>query len=316
MNAATENPGASGRDVILLALLVMIWGSNFLFTKVALAEFAPLPLSIARLLVGAVMLTLIALPLRQSFPLHWRQWLWLIPIGAFNFAIPFYLMIRAQVSLPSSAAAMFISSIPLFTLLLTRWILRRPVSLRRWSGFAIGFAGLLWLTGSSTSVQESSSTSWEPQLLLIAACVCFAFSAIFIRKMPPMPPLPATAMMLWFGSLMLIPFGGVDLLRQVHGIATNHAGINDPALIALLSLGFLGILPTGIGQAMRTFTIQRHGPVFFSIVGYLVPVWATLLGILVLGESLTVPVALAFLTILAGLALSHDGGFSTGRGRR
>ena len=98
MSTAAEKHGASSRDVVLLALLVMIWGSNFSFTKVALAEFAPLPLSIARLLVGAVVLTLIALPARQQFPLHWRQCLWLIPIGAMNFAIPFSLMIRAQIS--------------------------------------------------------------------------------------------------------------------------------------------------------------------------------------------------------------------------
>ncbi len=72
------------------------------------------------------------------------------------------------------------------------------------------------------------------------------------------------------------------------------------------------IMPTGIGQAMRTFTIQRHGPVFFSIVNYLIPLWATMLGVVVLGETLTAPIVLAFAVVAIGLFLSHDGGFSAG----
>lgn len=315
-DAGSTSTRVSGGDITLLALLTMIWGSNFLFTKVALAEFAPVQLAIARLLIGALILTLFALLARQQFPMQLRQWAWLIPLGALNFAVPFYLMIRAQVALPSSTAAMFIASIPLFTLLLTRLILKRAVSWRRWTGFMIGFAGLLWLTSSSAAIQVGDDANWFPQALLISACVCFAFSAIYIRKMPPMPPLPATAMMLWFGGLMLVPFGGTDLLVHTRAVMAHQAGLNDPAFVALLALIFLGVLPTGIGQAMRTLTIQRHGPVFFSIVGYLVPIWATMLGIVVLSEQLTVSVSLAFLTILAGLALSHDGGFSTGRGRR
>jgi drug/metabolite transporter (DMT)-like permease len=258
----------------------------------------------------------IALLARQKFPMHWRQWAWLIPLGALNFAVPFYLMIRAQVTLPSSTAAMFIASIPLFTLLMTRVILKRAVSWRRWAGFAIGFVGLLWLTRSSTAIQAGSDADWFPQALLISACVCFALSAIVIRKMPPMAPLPATAMMLWFGGLMLVPFGGLALVDHIQAVVAVHAGWHDPSMVALLALIFLGVLPTGIGQAMRTLTIQRHGPVFFSIVSYLVPIWATMLGIVVLNEQLTLSVTLAFLVILTGLALSHDGGFSTGRGRR
>ncbi len=299
--------------VIVIALLTVIWGSNFFFTKVALNQFDPMPVATARLFIGASVLTLIVFAMGQRLPLKLSLWKWLAPLGILNFGIPFMLMVWAQTTLSSSTASMFIASIPLFTLLFTRLILKTAVSAKRWFGFLIGTAGLISLTLSTRHETIDLSVGMLPQLAMLLSAVCFGLSAIYIRKMPKIEPLPATATMLWFGTLTQLPLGGPQLVSDVGNVLANHlVSLSDPVTVAFIALTFLGVMPTGIGQAMRTFTIQRHGPVFFSIVNYLIPLWATMLGVVVLGESLTLGVVLAFAVVVIGLLLSHDGGFSTG----
>lgn len=305
---STDHSGA-----IVIALLTVIWGSNFFFTKVALDEFAPMPVATARLLIGAAVLTLFVFAMGQRLPMEPRLWKWLAPLGILNYGIPFGLMVWAQTTLSSSTASMFIASIPLFTLLFTRLILKTQVTRKRWLGFLIGTAGLTSLTLSTRHETIDLSVGMLPQLAMLLAAVCFGLSAIYIRKMPKIEPLPATAAMLWFGAIAQLPLGGVQLVTDVGNVLTNHlTSLSDPVTIAFIALIFLGVLPTGIGQAMRTFTIQRHGPVFFSVVNYLIPLWATMLGVVVLGETLTLGIGLAFAVVVIGLLLSHDGGFSTG----
>jgi drug/metabolite transporter (DMT)-like permease len=299
--------------VIVIALLTVIWGSNFFFTKVALNEFAPMPVATARLLIGAAVLTIIVFAMGQRLPMEIRLWKWLAPLGILNFGFPFMLMVWAQTTLSSSTASMFIASIPLFTLLFTRLILKTRVTGKRWFGFLIGTAGLTSLTLSTRHETIDLSVGMLPQLAMLLSAVCFGLSAIYIRKMPRIEPLPATATMLWFGAIAQLPLGGPQLVSDVGEVLANHlTSLSDPVTIAFIALIFLGVMPTGIGQAMRTFTIQRHGPVFFSIVNYLIPLWATMLGVVVLGETLTLPIVLAFAVVVIGLLLSHDGGFSTG----
>lgn len=311
--SSTQTAVRDWSGIIVIALLTVIWGSNFFFTKVALAEFAPMPVATARLMIGATVLTLIVFAMGQRLPLQLSLWKWLAPLGILNFGIPFMLMVWAQTTLSSSTASMFIASIPLFTLLFTRMILKTRVSGKRWLGFLIGAGGLIWLTLSTRHETVDLSVGMLPQLAMLLSAICFGLSSIFIRKMPRIEPLPATAAMLWFGTIAQLPLGGPQLAVDIGDVLANHlVSLSDPITIAFIALIFLGVMPTGIGQAMRTFTIQRHGPVFFSIVNYLIPLWATMLGVVVLGETLTPGIMLAFSVVVIGLFLSHDGGFSIG----
>jgi drug/metabolite transporter (DMT)-like permease len=153
-----------------------------------------------------------------------------------------------------------------------------------------------------------SSDMLAGQVALLGAAMMFAIGSIIIRRMPVMPALPATSFLLILGGALLLPFGGHHALGIATDIITDNPGA--AALTSLSALLFLALIPTGFGQFMRTHTIQHYGPVFYSLVGYFVPIWATVLGVMILGEPITTEIAIAFAVIMAGLLLAHDGGFA------
>ena len=316
MKQSESNEPADGgqrdyRGVAALAFLTIVWGSTFSLVTLALRDFSPVQIVASRLLIGALSLLPLALLTRQSMRGLLRHWRWLLLISVVNYTLPFVLVASAQQTVPSSMTAVFMSAIPLFTLALSRLMLGEPVSARRWLGFGMGLAGLLWLTGADVYHAPATTGLPWPQLGLLLACVLFAVSSIVIRRMPKMPSLPATAIMLMMGGLLLLPLGGSGALGAMVSTVTQSPALIDPALIGLSALLLLAIFPTALGQFMRTFTIQNYGPVFFSIVGYLVPVWATLLGVMLLSEQIRIDQLAAFGVILTGLLLARDGGFQS-----
>ncbi len=309
---APATPG-DRRGFIGLAALVFIWGSSFSLISLSLRDYTPVEVVIGRTLLGGLFLIPLVFLSRQSWRGVIQHWPWLLLVSVVNYAVPFVLVAWAQQSVSSSTTAIFMSAIPFFTLLMSRFVLREPVSVRRWTGFAIGFVGLIWLAGGEVLTQLSGDVLRLPQLGLMAACVMFALSSIIIRRMPRMPSMPATAIMLLMGATILIPFGGVGALETTVRIVSTEWMAPGPAAISLFALVFLAVFSTAIGQFMRTFTIQRYGPVFFSLVGYLVPVWATIIGVLLLDEQVSFSQLGAFGLIISGLVLAHDGGFGSRR---
>ncbi|MGC1442469.1 MAG: EamA family transporter [Burkholderiaceae bacterium] len=313
VSAAVSPVPTDRKGIGALSLLTIVWGSSFLLISLSLREFTPAEVVSARLILGGLFLVVMVYLTGQSMRGLAQHWKWLLVVGSLNYAIPFYSLAWAQQTVPSSTTAIFMSGIPLFTLLMTRVILRETVSTRRWLGFAIGFAGLVWLTGSASldGLADLDDLSMRHgQFVLLIACIFFALGSIIIRRMPRMPALPATAVMLVTGGLILLPFGGYGAAGKAVDILAQDLSNPGPAVGILAALVFLALIPTGFGQFMRTFTIQSYGPVFYSIVGYLVPIWATILGIWILNETISVDVIVAFAVILAGLLLAHDGGYS------
>ena len=289
------------RGVAALGFLTIVWGSSFMMIALALQDFNPVQIVMGRMLIGGAVLLVLVAVTRQSLRGLFRHWRWLLFISAVNYTVPFVLVSTAQQSVTSAMTAVFMSAIPLFTLLMSRLILKEPVSPRRWLGFTLGLGALLWLTGADAKLAPIQAGVPWAALGLLLACLLFAFSAIVIRRMPRVPSLPATAVMLLLGAALLMPFQ----LFQPFPIDL------DPAATSVLALLSLAILSTAFGQFMRTYTIQRHGPVFFSVVGYLVPIWATILGVWLLNEQVRIDQLVAFGIIMAGLMLAHDGGFET-----
>jgi len=296
-----SKPAADHRGVAAIGFLTIVWGATFSMVALALRDFNPVQIVTARMLIGGLVLLLLVFLTRQSMRGLFRHWRWLLVISAVNYTVPFILVSTAQQSVTSAMTAVFMSAIPLFTLLMSRLLLGEVVSPRRWLGFAVGLAGLLWLAGSDISYGPSQTGVPWAQLGLLLACLLFALSAIVIRRMPTMPSMPATAIMLLVGAALLLPFQ----LMQTTPIEL------EPAASSVIALLVLAVFSTALGQFMRTFTIQRYGPIYFSIVGYLVPIWATGLGMWLLNEQVRLDQFIAFGIIMAGLWLAHDGGFKT-----
>ncbi len=280
---------------VAVAFLVIIWGSAFGLTSVALEGFSAIETSFGRTALAAVVVTGIAIASGQGLPNNLLEWRWLSLLGILGLALPITLLSWAQQSIPSSVAAIFISSVPLFILLGARIILREPVSRRKWVGFAIGFAGLVWLAGPAAIRQIGTEGQALAQLACILVAVGYASGGVLIKIMPPIPPFRATAGTMISGAVFLLPFGYSAL----------ETALGSP-ILPLIALITLGILPSGIGQTMRYFIVKRRGPVFMSVVGFLIPVWAGFVGLVILDEALTLHTISAYAIILIGLLISRD----------
>lgn len=280
-----------GRAVAAVAVLTMIWGSSFFLTTLALDGFHPMSIAFSRLALAAVVLVPLALISGAGLP-QGAEWRTAFVLGAVGLALPQTLLAYAQRELPSGTVSIFIAAVPLFTLVLAWLVLGDVISKRRWAGFAIGFVGLLLLAGPTAFAGFSAGPF--SVVMAIFAAVFYAVSAIAIRGMKGMHPFRATAGAMIMGSAV----------SAVFGIGQMPASL--PPSGAIIGLVALGLFPTGLAQILRYYTVRRSGPVFSSIVGYLIPIWAGFLGVAVLDEAFLWRDLAAYGLILTGLLVARE----------
>jgi drug/metabolite transporter (DMT)-like permease len=227
-------------------------------------------------------------------PLSITEWLWSGAVGMMSLAIPFSLIFWAQQQLDSSVVAVIISTVPLFVLVFARVVLRETVSVRQWLGFGVGVVGLLAVLGPDALLSVGDAPLIA-QLAALGAAMCYAISGIIVKKAPPMAPVTATLGAFTVASLMLAPLGIPQLLES----------IPQAPIGAVLALCVLGVVQTGLAQLLRYWAVRRAGPVFFASVSYFIPIWAGLIGVIVLRET-PGPLAIAgFGLILSGLFIAR-----------
>lgn len=290
---APAAPRADARSWALVGALTTIWGSSFFLIAVALEGFDPLPLAAGRVSFAALALGLAVWATGARLPASSRDWAWCGALGAVGLALPFTLLAWAQQTVPSGVAAICIASVPLFVLALARLVFGDAIGPRKWAGFAIGLGGVAWLAGPD-AVAGLGSGGGLGQIACLGAALCYACGAMIVRAMPPIPPLGATAAAHIAAAVFLLPFG--------------VAGAPEawPAATPLAALAALGVVQTGLAQFLRFVAIRRAGPVFVSIVGYLIPIWAGVLGVALLGETVTLQAVAAYALILVGILIARD----------
>lgn len=278
-----------------LVFLVVIWGSSFGLTRVALNGFYPMEVTFGRTALAAIIVAIVAVTSGQGLPNTVTEWKWLSLLGVFGLAAPVSALSWAQQTVDSGVAAIFISSVPLFLLLLAKVVLKENISTRKWLGFGIGFVGLVWLAGPSALGSIGAKGQGLAQLACIAASIGYACGSVIIKIMPSIPPFRATAGAMISGAVFLAPFG--------YSAIPNALEVTNVQLLALIALG---IFPSGLGQLIRYFTVKRKGPVFVSVVGFLLPIWAGLVGFFLLNEAVGLHSISAYAIILGGLLISRD----------
>ena len=141
------------------------------------------------------------------------------------------------------------------------------------AGFAIGFAGVVLLIGLGGLA--TGDAAGLARLACIAASCCYAVGAIVTRLAPPGPSLSFAAGGLIVAAALILP-----LALAIEGWPAQ------PPPAALLAVLYLGVFPTALATVLLVFVVQSAGPSFMSLVNYQVPVWAVILGLVVLGEEL------------------------------
>ncbi len=277
-------------------LLGAIWGCSFWWIKLGLRAMSPVDVALVRLAAGAVTLLALAAITRTQLPRKLATWGHLFVLALLLNSIPFTLFSYSETHISAVLAGLINAGTPLSTLIVALFILRqepiRPVVVR---GLAVGLVGVLVLIG----VWQGFGAGQRLGILAcLGAVVCYGFGFTYARRhlagLPENPIALATGQIV-SGTLQMVPFS----------IAFGHFDAVRPTS-SLIALGALGVLGTGFAYVLN-FDVVRNAPATVaSSVTYLTPVFAVIVGIAFLGESLSWNEPVGALLILLGVAISQD----------
>ena len=278
---------------LMLLTLGTVWGSSFLFIKIALAAFDPATLALCRTVLGGGFLIAVGLLMGKRPPGERKLWLWLLLLGLIGNAMPFVMINSGQQFIDSSLGAILITTVPLFTLGVAHFFSDDKFTWRKLTGVVLGFAGVLILLGPAAL--EGIGSALTGQLLVIGGAACFAVALTITRRtMTDIDPAVSAGWSLALGAALLLPAS----------FAIGDPLASKPALLPVLGLLALSVLSTGMNILMMFVLIQRTGPNFVAMNNYIAPLVGVAWGALFLAEPVTWIKIAATLTILAGVAVA------------
>jgi drug/metabolite transporter (DMT)-like permease len=273
----------STTDWLLLFLLSLLWGGAFFFGKVAIVEIPPLTLALGRVLIAAAML---AVFVRTGGLSSSRLWASYIMLGLLQNVIPFGLVFWGQIFIPSSLSSILIATTPLFTVLIAHiTTVDDKLTLARLVGLVAGFSGVAIVIGPDLLHEFGMNLAAEVASLL--AAVSYAIAGVYGRRFRNAPPLFVSTGQLIASTIILAPAAA---------LIDRPWNLPIPSPVALCSLLALAVFSTALGYLIYFRILSRAGATNVMLVTFLMPVSTILLGILILGEHVT-------LRHLAGLAI-------------
>jgi len=284
-------------DWLLLAALVVFWGSSFALTKVAVASIPPLWVVALRLAIAAMLLWGVALGRGLRMPRDWTSWAWFAWLALTGSFVPFLLISWGTQYIDSALAGILISGVPIFVVTLGHFLLPdEPMNRFKAAGFALGMAGVVALLGPDRLAHLSGAgIALIAELAVLGAALSYAVQAVTARLMPPMSVTIRAANVLMVSAAMAL---AVALALSPQGLAAA----TPKALAATVGLG---IFPTALGALALFRLLDRAGAGFVSTSNYLIPAVAVLIGMVFLGEQLEWGALAGLALILAGIALSE-----------
>ncbi len=295
-------PRRSVQDWLLLAALVAMWGSSFMFIKLGIASVPTATLVAARLILGAAILLVMVylrgarLPAFTGSGLRlWGNYLILALLGN---CIPFTTITWGQHRTDSALAGILMAVMPLATLVLAHFFVSgERMTRNRVLGFILGFAGILVLMGpTALPGAGGSALAALSQLAILFGALCYAGNSVLTKILARGDDiLTASAAMLLVASVIALPIA----------LVVDQPWTLAPSTSSVAAIVWLGVGPTAIATLFYFKLIGSAGPTFMSLVNYMSPAVAVFLGVALLGETPGLHAYLALLLILGGIAISQ-----------
>jgi drug/metabolite transporter (DMT)-like permease len=276
------------RGALLFAAMCVIWGIPYLLIRVAVRELAPVTLVFLRTAIGALLLTPVAAVRGELRPLmrHWRP---LLAYTAVEVAIPWVLLARAETKLTSSLTGLLIAAVPLVgALIVTLTGDRERLGGRRWLGLLVGIAGVAAIVGLNLGQIDVVALV---EIGFVA--VGYAVGPIILsRSMSDLPAYGVVAASLLLSAIVYAPFA-----------AANWPSAMPSAHVVESVLG-LAIICTALAFLVFFALIAEVGPVRATVITYINPAVAAILGVALLDEHLTTGMVVGFALVLTGCVLA------------
>lgn len=292
---------------LLLLSLIVMWGSSFLVTKIAVTALPPDGIVATRLVIAGGLLVALVVVLGKRLPAfsEARAWKYFALMAIFGNALPFFLITWGQKGIDSGLAGILMAIMPLSTILLAHFFVPgERLNAAKSAGFALGFCGIVILMGPEALLQiEGGGTALLSQLSVLGGAVCYAINTIVARHRPAGDPLVGAAGVMLVGSGMMVPVA-----------VYNYAGaVPEIPLGAGLAVLALGVVSTAVATVVFLRLVALAGPSFVSLINYMIPLWALIVGMIFLGEEPRWSAVAALGLILGGIALAETLGKRSSR---
>jgi len=278
--------------------LAFIWGSSFLFIKVGIRQLHPMYVSLGRLVAGALTVLAVLLLTRVRLPRSPRVWGHLAVVGVIGAAAPFTLFAYGEQRVASVLAGIWNATTPLIALPVAALVFRTErMTVRRTAGILLGFLGVLTVLGVWRGVGGVQLTG---QLMCFGAACCYGVAIPYQRRF--LSGLPDSGVAVPAGQLLMGALALAVVAPLVAGAPPVPTRLGLPVVGSVLALGALG---TGIAFVLNFRVIRMAGASTSASVTYFLPIVATVIGVLGLGERLHWYQPVGALVVLAGVAVSQ-----------
>ena len=278
----------SARGWLLFSTMCVVWGIPYLLIKVAVEDLSPAMLVLGRTAIAAAILLPIAAVRKELRPLvpYWRP---LVAFAAIEIAIPWVLLGDAEIELSSSLTGLLVAAVPLVAVLIARTSGERErFGVLSMVGLALGVGGVAAIVG--VNLEGASAV---PIAEVIVVAVCYAVGpAILQRWLTRVPALGVIAASLALTAILYLPIAAFSVPAEL------------PSAEALGSVIALAVACTALAFLVFFALIAEIGPVRATVITYVNPAVAAVLGVAILDETFTLAMGVGFGLVLAGSVLA------------
>ena len=280
---------ANTKDLTLLILLSIIWGSAFFNIKIATYSYDPFTLALVRVLFASIPLYLLCKYKKIQILAFSKNWSSYALIGLCNIAIPFVLIAIGTAKINSYLAAILMSTTPLSGSILAHFFTKdEKLSYMKSLGVLIGFSGIILLFFDRVII---NSENYLFVLITILGSTFYCIGGLLTLKLKNKVNENVTTSTTFWSVIFLLP------LSIIFEAPWNA----NPTLESTLSLLYLGVVATGFAWLIRFRILTVNGLVFQTQVAYLIPVFGIIFGFFLMDEVITWKVIISLVVILLGI---------------
>ena len=281
----------SAKNWGLLLLLALLWGSSFFFYKILVATLPPVTVVLGRVGIAAVAMNLWLLVSGQKMPFSDGRWRRFLLLGFLNNVLPFILIAWGETRITSGMASILNATTPIFMVAVAHWGTEdEKLSWGKVAGIVLGIAGVMVLVGSDAF--GGGSYVWG-ELAVVGASCAYGFGGVYSRRFKDLPPLVAATGQVSGGAVILLPLS--LLIDQPWRLPMPDADV----WAALLAIALVN---TALAYFVYYRMLAGAGVTYISLVTFLIPVIALMLGAIFLDERVTVQALAGMAVITLGLA--------------
>ena len=273
---------------ILITILGAVWGSAFMFIKIATPELGPIALVNIRLAVAG----LIFLPflLQKKYLRHFKSNLKnILILSIINTALPFSLFAYASLESSSNMLSILNGTTAIMAVVISTMWLKVKLNLFQILGVFIGLFGIIVLANPDNVYISTKAT-----IFCLSAAFCYALSANYIQKFAyKTNTIVLIGWSLVIASVLLLPLTVFNLPS------------NTPSSNAIFSILWLGVISTGVAFLGYVRLIEKVGAVKTATVAYFIPVFGVIWGYIFLGEPITLQILIGMMLILIGIIFTN-----------